>query len=148
MTIGEIVSLPFDCLPQLESLLAANGLPADDCAEQADIFYGIFDDGRLIAAGGLETAGDYALLRSIVVHPDYRGRRLARALCDFLLQRARGQEKIAVYLLTESAAGYFEKAGFVHQSRTQVPAEIAETRQFAALCPESASCLKLDLAAA
>ena len=147
MSIGAITRLQPDRLDQLEALLVSNKLPADDCAEQAGSFYGLFDEGLLVAAGGLEAAGKYALLRSLVVHPDYRGQGLARQLSEFLLQQARAQQKAAVYLLTETAAAYFEKLGFSHVARSQVPAEIANTRQFASLCPDNASCLMADLSA-
>jgi len=146
MSIGPIISLPPDRLPQLEALLSASGLPADDCAEQAEIFYALIDDDRLVAAGGLESAGQYALLRSLVVHPDYRARGLARVLCEFLLRRAREQNLAAVYLLTETAAAYFENLGFERLARQRVPVEIQRTRQFSSLCPDSADCLVCDLA--
>ena len=145
MPIGSIVWLRPEHLNQLEALLNSNGLPGEDCAEQGDIFCGIFDHDELIAAGGLETADNYSLLRSIVVKPRYRGRGLARAIAEFLLERARLQGRAAVYLLTESAAEYFENLGFCHVTRTQVPDAIASTRQFSSLCPDSASCLMTTL---
>ncbi len=89
MPLGSIIRLHSEHLKQLETLLSGNGLPADDCAEQADIFYGIFDHGELIAGGGLEPAGDYSLLRSVVVKPSYRGSGLARAISEHLLELAR-----------------------------------------------------------
>lgn len=146
MTLPAIVDLAPGHLPQLETLLIENKLPADDLFEQADCFVGMFDGGRLLAAAGLEDAGDYALLRSLVVHADYRGRGYADALCRNLLERACAGHKTAVYLLTESAAAYFEKIGFVALPRGRVPAEIAHTRQFASLCPDTAACLRLALA--
>ncbi len=145
MPIGPIVRLRPEHLNQLEALLAGNDLPAEDCAEQGDNFYGIFDQDELIAAGGLEAAADYSLLRSIVVKPHYRGRGLGRAIAEFLLEQARSQGRVAVYLLTETAAEYFEKMGFSHVARAHVPAAIASTRQFSSLCPDSASCLMTDL---
>jgi N-acetylglutamate synthase-like GNAT family acetyltransferase len=145
MPFGTIVWLQPEHLNQLEALLNCNGLPAEDCAEQGDIFCGIFDNDELIAAGGLEAAADYSLLRSIVVKPHYRGGGLARAITEFLLEQARSQGKTAVYLLTETAAEYFENLGFSPVARSQVPAAIASTRQFSSLCPDSASCLMTDL---
>ena len=145
MTIGKIVRLQPDDLHQLEDLLQSNGLPSQDCAEQGDIYYGIFDQDRLIAAGGLEPAAEYSLLRSVVVHPQYRGRGLAHAISEFLIGLAQVQGSLAVYLLTESAADYFGKLGFSQVSRDQVPAAIAQTRQFTSLCPDSASCLLIRL---
>jgi N-acetylglutamate synthase-like GNAT family acetyltransferase len=145
MPIGPIVRLRPAHLNQLEALLASNGLPAEDCAEQGDIFCGIFDRDELLAAGGLEAAADYCLLRSIVVKPHYHGRGLGRAIAEFLLEQARAQGKVAVYLLTETAAEYFEKLGFSQVERAHVPAAIASTRQFSSLCPDSARCLMTDL---
>ena len=140
-----IVRLPPGELQQLEQLLHAGGLPSDDIAAQVRNFYAVFDARRLVAAGGLEPAEDYALLRSLVVDPAYRGRGLARQLCDFLLRRARRRQCRAVYLLTETAPAYFERLGFESVARTGVPAAIAATRQFESLCPDSASCLMLEL---
>ena len=145
MPVGPIVRLHSEHLKQLETLLSSNGLPADDCAEQRDIFFGIFDDDELIAGGGLEAAGDYSLLRSIVVKPSFRGRGLARAISVYLLEQARSQGRVAVYLLTESAEKYFEDLGFVRVPRSRVPPAITLTRQFSSLCPDSASCLMTDL---
>ena len=128
-------------LSELRALLEANGLPADDCAEQADNFFGIVERGRLIAAGGLQPAAQYFLLRSLVVDESCRGRGLARALTEFLLARAAAAGCPAVYLLTENAADYFAGLGFEGVAREQVPAAIRQTRQFSSLCPDDARCM-------
>ncbi len=145
MSLGSIAWLSADCLGQLENLLKNNDLPIEDIGECAEIFCGMFDGDRLVAAGGLEPAGNFGLLRSVVVQPEYRERGLARAIVEFLLGQAQLQGREAVYLLTETAAGYFENLGFSRVERAQVPAAIAQTRQFAALCPDSASCLMTAL---
>lgn len=145
MSIGAIVWLPATRLNQLVTLLSNNGLPVDDVAAQADIFCGVFDGENLVAAGGLETAGNDCLLRSVVVKLPYRGQGLARAITEFLLQQARSQRRSAVYLLTETATQYFENLGFRQVVRTQLPDAILRTRQFSSLCPDSASCLMIDL---
>ncbi len=135
-------------LPVLEALLREHDLPADDCGEQLDHFHAIYAGDRLAAAGALEPGGDAVLLRSIVVAPDWRGRGLGRRMTEFLLAKAKADGFRAVYLLTETAADYFTRFGFVPTSRAGVPAAIAATRQFASLCPDSASCLLLRLDAA
>lgn len=140
-----VIHLQAAHLPQLAALLAANALPTEDCAEQAEIFYGVFERDRLIAAGGLQPAGEFFLLRSVVVDPECRGRGLARALSDFLLGRAEAAGSSAVYLLTETAAEYFIRLGFEPVARERVPEAICQTRQFSSLCPDSASCLMLGL---
>lgn len=145
MPAGYLVRLRPAQLPQLEALLAGNSLPVEDCAEQAENFYGIFERDRLIAAGGLQPAGEYFLLRSVVVDPACRGRGLARELSEFLLGRAEAANSPAVYLLTETAAEYFIRLGFVPAARGQVPEAVRQTRQFSSLCPDSAQCLVLRL---
>ena len=50
MPLGPIVRLQAEHLNQLEALLHSNGLPVEDCVEQGDIFCGIFDAEKLIAA--------------------------------------------------------------------------------------------------
>jgi N-acetylglutamate synthase-like GNAT family acetyltransferase len=145
MADGEIVGLRVADLAQLEALLRANHLPADDCSEQASIFCAMYHAGELIAAGGLEPAGECALLRSVVVRADHRGKGLARAITEHLLRRAEAGGRVAVYLLTETAAGYFTRLGFTAIARSKVPLPITRTRQFSSLCPDSASCLCLPL---
>jgi N-acetylglutamate synthase-like GNAT family acetyltransferase len=85
------------------------------------------------------------LLRSIAVRPDYRGLGLAARLTRFLLQRAESDGRAAVYLLTENAAGYFSRRGFVTVERAEVPQALRRTRQFTTLCPQSASCMRIVL---
>jgi N-acetylglutamate synthase-like GNAT family acetyltransferase len=145
MPISSIVRLHPDNLVQLEDLLSRNHLPTQDCAEQAQIFYGIFDSDVLIAAGGLEPAADCALLRSVVVMEQYRASGLARKISEYLISLAESEGRRAVYLLTETAGPFFQKLGFTPLSRAEVPVTIAQTRQFSALCPDSASCLVMQL---
>ncbi|MCP4767912.1 MAG: GNAT family N-acetyltransferase [Gammaproteobacteria bacterium] len=145
MPVGPIVGLRPADLAQLESLLGAHQLPYADCAEQLGIFCGMFDDNELIAAGGLEPAAEFALLRSIVVLERYRGRGLAQSISEQLIQQAEAEGRVAVYLLTETAEDYFARLDFEKVARDAVPAAIARTRQFASLCPDSASCMRMTL---
>ena len=145
MPVSSIVRLQTANLAQLEDLLCLNYLPTQDCAAQVQNFYGIFDGDELIAAGGLEPAADYALLRSIVVKEQYRASGLGRSISEYLVSLAEAEGRQAAYLLTETAGSYFQKLGFTPLSRAEVPAAIAQTRQFSALCPDSASCLVMPL---
>jgi amino-acid N-acetyltransferase len=145
MPVSPIVRLQPANLAQLEALLRHNNLPTQDCAAPAQNFYGMFDGEELIAAGGLEPAANYALLRSIVVKKQYRASGLARNIAEYLISLAEAEDRQAVYLLTETAGSYFEKLGFTPLPRAEVPAAIAQTQQFSALCPDSASCLVMRL---
>ena len=145
MPVTRIARLRPADLHQLETLLRAHHLPTEDCAQQPQIFYGIYDGEQLVAAGGLEPAGEYALLRSVVVSQDYRARGLGRSITEYLLQRAESEGRAAIYLLTESAEDYFAARGFERVAREQVPEAVRRTRQFASLCPDSASCMRMTL---
>ena len=147
MPVGSIIRLRPRDLARLENLLRNNQLPSEDCAEQMHNFYGIFDEDDLVAAGGLEPAANYALLRSVVVHERYRDRGLARAISEFLINQAHTEGSKAVYLLTETAERYFEKLGFSRVDRAEVPFEITQTRQFTSLCPDTASCMVMTFSA-
>ncbi len=138
---AEITDLDPADLPRLESLLQSQGLPTDDCRQQLEHFVAVYDGEQLVAAGGLEPAGNCGLLRSLVVVPDRRGQGLGARLTEYLLERARTRQFEAVYLLTESADSYFPRHGFEVVARAEVPPAVAATRQFASLCPDSAACL-------
>ena len=140
-----IVKLRAADLPRLETLLHEHRLPTDDCAAQLPAFCGIFEDAQLIAAGGLETAGDFGLLRSVVVDPAHRGQGLARLITNHLVDQARQMNLRAIYLLTETADAYFTRLGFERVDRDSAPQPITQTRQFAGLCPDSAVFMRLSL---
>ena len=145
MSVGSIVKLQPASLAQLEALLLRNNLPTQDCAEQAQNFYGIFAEDELIAVGGLEPAADYVLLRSVVVKKQFRASGLAKSLVEYLVGLAEAEGRLGVYLLTETAGSYFQKLGFTPLPRAAVPTAITKTRQFATLCPDSARCLVMHL---
>jgi len=145
VSTGEIVELRRADLAQLEALLCANRLPTEDCAEQVQNFCANYEGDKLIAAGAIEPVAQYALLRSIVVREDRRGRGLAGRITAHLLNRAREEGRVAIYLLTETAQTYFAGLGFVPIARADVPRAVCLTRQFVSLCPDSACCMCLPL---
>ena len=148
MFSAEIVDLQQHDLAQFEALLRLNHLPTEDCVEQAANFCAIYDGDELIATGGLEpTSARFGLLRSIVVQDKHRGKGLARKMTMHLLQQAKIDGRVAVFLLTETATDYFATVGFQSVARDAVPEEITLTRQFSSLCPDSASCMCLRLSA-
>ena len=95
--------------------------------------------------GGIENYGKAALLRSVVVLPDCRGKGVGDEMTLLLLAHARRSGIRALYLLTTSAAAFFARNGFVRIERAEAPPEIIGTRQAASLCPASATLMKLEL---
>ena len=132
-------------LAQLEALLQTNHLPTEDCAEQVQHYYASYAGDELIAAGAIEPVAQFGLLRSVVVRKDYRGRGLARRITAHLLDQARNEGRLVIYLLTETAEAYFADLGFLPMVRADVPKMVSLTRQFSSLCPDSASCMHLPL---
>jgi len=135
-----IISLNKSYLPDIEALLQQCELPYQDCNEHLDKFFGISSGDKLVVIGALQINGATALLRSIAVPPENRGLGLAAALG---VARSNGVSEL--YLLTETAEGYFTRFGFYPIERDRVPAEIKSTRQFESLCPSSAQIMRLDL---
>lgn len=114
---------------RLLELLATARLPADGLSGKS--FLGIVDgDGALLACGGLERKGDAVLLRSIAVQSGLQKGGLGSTITLKLLAEARNGGAQAAYLLTNSAAGFFERLGFQNIDRARVPAPIAATSQF------------------
>ena len=140
-----ISQLSLQDLDELQNLLQSSMLPAEDCAEQADHIYALYRQGRMLAAGGLEPASPYLLLRSVVVGVDQRGQGLGERMTRFLIAQARQANCPAIYLLTETAQAYFQRFGFSAVDRDRVPFPIKQTRQFSGLCPDTAVCMVLPL---
>ena len=67
-------------LPAVLALLDAAGLPLEGVAEHFGQFLVARGSDRVVGAAGLELYGGAALLRSIVVHPEWRGRQLGQRL--------------------------------------------------------------------
>ena len=99
----------------------------------------------MVGVVGIEPLGDIALLRSLAVLPQWRGRAIAAHLVERCEAQARAQGIEALYLLTTSAADYFLRRAYVLVEREVVPAAIAGHAQFRSLCPASAKCLRKTL---
>lgn len=128
------------------SLLQGSGLPADDLDFERDLLVGYYEGDELIGTGALEVYGPYALLRSLSVKMGIRGKAVGTTLTQYLLEEARKKNLKGVYLLTDTARGFFQKKGFKDIVRDTVPAEVKQSAEFSKRCPESAAvmCLELD----
>lgn len=131
--------------PEFVAALAAEKLPVDDLTEGGRLFFRFEQNGMLLGFGGLELAGDYALLRSIVVPTRSRGQGTGKRITAQLLDQAAELGMTEIYLLTTSAAPFFEAAGFHRIQREAAPAQILATRQASSLCPANAILLKRSL---
>jgi amino-acid N-acetyltransferase len=76
-----------------------------------------------------------------------RGRGTGLALVADRLALARANGLASVYLLTTTAAPLFRRFGFADAARARAPAVLTASPEFAALCPASATCMRLALRA-
>lgn len=135
-----------DDLDRVVSLVEAAGLPTADLRGAPATFVLAAPAGTddPVAVGGLERAGDAALLRSVVVAPDARGEGVGRALVGDLESRAAAEARDC-YLLTTDAAGFFARLGYERVDRAAAPEGVRRTRQFEGLCPDAATLMRKRL---
>jgi amino-acid N-acetyltransferase len=74
-----------------------------------------------------------------------RGKSVGTTITEYLLDEARKRQLKGIYLLTETAHGFFLKKGFKDVPRNAVPEEVKQSAEFSKLCPESAAVMCLDL---
>jgi len=138
-----------DTLPHAEAaqpLLQAAGLPYQDVISRPDLtLFGICQHDQWLAVAGIESHGQYGLLRSVATMPAMQGKRLASQLVQHAEQWARQQGITTLYLLTTSTAPYFICHGYQPLPREQAPQAIRHSKQFADLCPSSATLMHKDL---
>jgi arsenate reductase len=127
-------------------LLAEARLPAAGFVDRFPGDYAVARcGGEFAGVAGLEVYGTSGLLRSVAVAPSMRDCGTGRLLVADRLTVARARGLDAVYLLTTSAADYFERLGFSRAPREKAPADLAASPEFADACPASATCMVLRL---
>lgn len=125
------------------------GLPTADLS-QVDLshFFGCGAVDRPHGVVGLELLGTEALLRSLAVEADSRGAGSGRALVAAAEEHARELGVTSIYLLTTTAAEFFERLGYVRADRETAPPAVRRTREFGDLCPASAVFMAKQLSGA
>lgn len=133
-------------LAAIEALIAASALPTQVVRDRfPDAYVVARRGGEVVGVAALETHEQTGLLRSVAVAPGERGRGTGIALVADRLAMAWASGLASVYLLTTTAAPLFRRFGFSVADRAAAPAALTGSPEFAALCPASAACLRLDL---
>jgi len=127
---------------EIIALLADEKLPVDDLPEKLDDFIVAIQDGLVAGVAGVEVYGPYGLLRSLAVRPGYRSLGIAGKLLQHIDAQCKQKGLSALYLLTETAPGYFEKKNYQKINRNEVPAEVQQSSEFTYVCPVSAIAMK------
>ena len=138
---------PIDLTPGVEALLSANQLPISDLQCGSATLFGCTTNAQLLGVVGLEIYGPSALLRSLAVPATGRGKGLGAALVAYAETYAARHGVGTIYLLTTTAASFFERNGYSHVARQAAPASIAATSQFSGLCPSSSAFMAKTVAA-
>ena len=135
-------------LSAIVELLAANGLPTADVRGDSRPEFLVMRQGRrVIGVVGLERFGAVGLLRSLAVSAEHRRLGLGIALTHALEEHAVRSGLKSLVLLTETAAGFFERRGYHVIARADAPAAVQASTEFRTLCAASAVCMirKLEL---
>lgn len=120
-------------------LLAEAGLLADDItAAHLEHFLGAWSGSKIEGVVGVELHGPDALLRSLAVTAESRSAGLGSELVAAAESYAAQKGVRSLFLLTTMARGFFEKLGYTEVARESAPDAIRGTREFSAICPESA----------
>lgn len=134
-------------LDAVHQLLTGASLPVDGIAEHFPEGFAVAEVGeRIVGAEGVECHGDDGLLRSAVVHPEWRGRGIGELLTVDRLRWAREAGRRELWLLTTTASAFFPRFGFVETDRHLASDALRRSREFAESCPASATAMRLRLA--
>jgi amino-acid N-acetyltransferase len=130
-----------DDLKAIKSLLDKASLPSADIEKHLLNFLVLEIKGNLTGTIGMEFYGESALLRSLAINKDNRNKGFGKELCSALISKAKKMNVNSIYLLTETAEGFFSKEGFQKIKRESVPTSIKQTQEYSTLCPKDAVCM-------
>jgi amino-acid N-acetyltransferase len=127
------------------ALLRQNKLPVEDLPAGLPDFLIARDEGTFVGVAGLESFESVGLLRSVAVDRTCWNKGIGAQLINQLLALADASHLQELYLITNTAEGYFTRYGFVPVDRETVPEIIRRTPQFSGLCPSSAIVMKRSI---
>jgi amino-acid N-acetyltransferase len=122
-------------------LLVKSNLPVEDLDENKNL-YAMIEDEHIVGTGGLEFFGDCALVRSVSIKEEERGRGLGKSINRYLEKIAKENGVHYLYLLTTTAREFFTKEGYETIGREIVPDTIKTTSEFSSVCPSTAVVMK------
>ncbi len=119
------------------ALLRAANLPLDGAAEALRLGVVARDDAGIVAAAGVERYGEAGLLRSVVVAADRRGYGLGRVVVEAAEDLARSERIRDLYLVTETAAGWFPRLGYTVVERAVADAAVGASIELTTVCRDT-----------
>ncbi len=132
---------------EVVALLDASSLPTEDLERSSMVHFLAARSGsaKVIGAIGIERYGRDAMLRSLVVAPDYRNRGVGAQLVAELEARCRSLAVAKLFLLTTTAREFFASRRYQKVGREVVLVVLLAAAEFTRLCPESAVCMTKSL---
>jgi amino-acid N-acetyltransferase len=128
--------------PAIERLLTEGGLPLVGLELALSTAVVARAGDAVIGCAAVEPYGSVGLLRSVMVSADVRGTGLGAGLVAAAESLAGSRGIHELFLLTETAAGWFPRLGYEPATRADVPAALAASPEFTDACPESAAVLR------
>lgn len=125
----------------IRSLLQDSRLPVADLDTAAVDFTVAADVTDVVGVAGLEPFGGVGLLRSLAVRDGERGRGIGEQLVGAIEARAAMLGLQQLVLLTETAAPFFARRGYVAITRDLAPPAVQHSAEFRSICPASATCM-------
>ena len=122
-------------------LLEESKLPTDILSSSQGELW-IARESGATAVGGFEFYGDDALLRSVAVDASRRSAGFGRRLVEQLIEVAVQRNVQRVWLLTETAEGFFQKMGFIRVERQAITnRDLLGSPEFTHVCAQTAVCM-------
>jgi len=118
-------------------ILSQENLPTSDLNPLLENFFIAVDDNAIAGVIGMDRYGDNGLLRSAIVQKEHRNTGIAAALVARLFDEAAKHGVTTLYLITNTAAGYFQNKGFKKIDKEEVAPAVLQSKEFNGLCPAS-----------
>ena len=131
--------------PGIAELLAEASLPIPDADDAPVRMVVAREGGRVIGCAGWERYGATALLRSVAVRAEARGRGLGQALVRAARDHLAAEGAREVVLLTLDAERFFATLGFAPIARASLPEAVRASRQATTTRCASAVAMRLAL---
>ncbi len=131
---------------RIHSLLSDFGLPLDGL-DETRLWVLQSSSGEVTGVAGLESYGNQGLLRSVAVVKTLHDRGYGKLLAKYVIGEAKKMGVQEIFLLTTSAAAFFEKFGFKKENRENVIGGVAGSIEFRSACPKTAALMHLSLGA-
>jgi amino-acid N-acetyltransferase len=132
-------------VPAVEALLVAAGLPLEGAADALVTGVVAREGDAVVGAAAVEPYRQAGLLRSVVVAADRRGTGLGQALVAAAEDLARALGEDELYLLTDTAAGWFPRLGYEIVDRDTARAAIGDSIEFTMVCATSGVAMRRRL---